>query len=126
MKKQLSGSATLLPEIVVKKQGGSPQGAVQPAAAGFAAPVSDFGFTIVGPRGGDVVFKSTGWNISTSPTVVICQARQSDNLDFGFPDQFAIQVIETGTDFIRFRVRRIDDNGAGWGQNLRVDTIVIN
>ncbi len=71
-------------------------------------------------------FKVNGFDIAESPTVVLCQPRQMDNIDHGWSDQFAIQVIETGKTFVRIRVRRIDSNGSGWGQNLRVDMIVIN
>jgi hypothetical protein len=116
------GSSSLIPEIVLEKR----RDAKSPRAA--LAGVTDYGFPVVGPQNWDVIIKSTGWNISDSPTVVLCQARQMDNLDHGWPDQFCIQVIETAPDFVRFRVRRIDagTDGSGWGQNLRVDTIVIN
>jgi hypothetical protein len=62
------------------------------------------------------------------PRVIQLQPRQADNNDFGFPDQFALMVIETAIDFIRFRIRRLDANAnaTGWGQNLRVDALVID
>jgi hypothetical protein len=67
------------------------------------------------------------------PRVVILQPRQTDNQDFGFPDQFAVQVIDTGRTaanaFIRFRTRRIDagsDRPTGWGQQLRIDFLIID
>jgi hypothetical protein len=62
------------------------------------------------------------------PRVIQLQPRQSDNNDNGWTDQFALQVIETSRDFIRFRIRRMD-NGAqptGWGQSLRIDILVID
>jgi hypothetical protein len=62
------------------------------------------------------------------PRVIQLQPRQADNNDFGFPDQFALMVIETAIDFIRFRIRRLDANAnaTGWGQNLRVNALVID
>lgn len=84
-----------------------------------------YSWVFVGSQPGDVTFKVTGFNFSTSvPSVVVCQARQSVNLDNGWSDQFAIQVIETGQDFVRIRVHRLDIPG-GWGQNLRVDMIIV-
>jgi hypothetical protein len=79
----------------------------------------------IGPRNGDVVFKITGLNLATaSPFCVVFQSRQLDNIDHGWPDQFAIQVIETSNDFIRVRIRRIDSPGSGWAQQLGLNFIV--
>lgn len=79
-------------------------------------------------KGGDLTIKCTGWEFSTSrPGTVICQARQEENTDYDWPDQFAIKVIETGKDFVKIRIRRIDrcaDESPGWAQCLRVDIIV--
>ncbi len=79
-------------------------------------------------KGGDLTIKCTGWEFSTSrPGTVICQARQEENTDNDWPDQFVIQVIETGKDFVKIRIRRIDkcaDESPGWAQCLRVDIIV--
>jgi hypothetical protein len=87
------------------------------------------GYIIVQHRkGGDLTIKCTGWEFSTSrPGTVICQARQEENTDYDWPDQFAIKVIETGKDFVKIRIRRIDkcaDESPGWAQCLRVDIIV--
>ncbi|GAX61856.1 TRAP dicarboxylate transporter [Candidatus Scalindua japonica] len=77
---------------------------------------------------GDLTIKCTGWNFSTpKPGTVICQARQEENVDNDWPDQFAIQVIETGKNFVKIRIRRIDkcaDESPGWAQNLRIDITV--
>jgi hypothetical protein len=57
----------------------------------------------------------------------MCQARQESNIDYDWPDQFAIQVIETGKDFVKIRIRRIDkcaDESPGWAQCLRIDIMV--
>lgn len=84
--------------------------------------------TVQHKKGGDLTIKCTGWNFSTSkPGTVICQARQEENIDHDWQDQFAIQVIETGKDFVKIRIRRIDkcaDESPGWAQCLRVDIIV--
>jgi hypothetical protein len=84
--------------------------------------------TLQHKKGGDLTIKCTGWNFSTpKPGTVICQARQEENTDYDWPDQFAIKVIETGKDFVKIRIRRIDkcaDESPGWAQCLRVDIIV--
>ncbi len=113
-----AGSNGLLPEVEVQLE--------KARRDKLSAAVSDYGSVNVGPRSGDIVFKVTGFDIAESPTVVLCQARQMDNLDHGWSDQFVIQVIETGKTFVRIRVRRIDSNAKGWGQRLRVDILVIN
>jgi hypothetical protein len=100
--------------------------ALQPAAAGTYNSAS----VVIGPRQGDFIAKVTGWSLSTEyPAQVFCQPRQNrdQNLDFGWSDQFVVQVIETSRDFVRIRIRRIDDGtgSSGWGQNLRVDILVI-
>ena len=83
---------------------------------------------VLNAKGGDLTIKCTGWDFSTpKPGTVICQARQEENVDHDWPDQFAVQVVETGKDFIKIRVRRIDkcaDESPGWAQNLRIDIIV--
>jgi hypothetical protein len=79
-------------------------------------------------KGGDLTIKCTGWDFSTpKPGTVMCQARQESNIDYDWPDQFAIQVIETGKDFVKIRIRRIDkcaDESPGWAQCLRIDIMV--
>ncbi len=83
---------------------------------------------ILNEKGGDLTVKCTGWNFRTSrPGTVICQTRQTENVDHDWPDQFVIQVVETGKDFVKIRIRRIDkcaDESPGWAQCLRVDIIV--
>lgn len=84
--------------------------------------------TVQHKKGGDLTIKCTGWDFSTpKPGTVICQARQEANIDHDWPDQFAIQVVETGKDFVKIRIRRIDkcaDESPGWAQCLRIDIIV--
>lgn len=83
---------------------------------------------ILNKKGGDLTVKCTGWDFGTSrPGTVICQTRQTENVDHDWPDQFIIQVVETGKDFVKIRIRRIDkcaDESPGWAQYLRVDIIV--
>lgn len=88
-----------------------------------------FGYAMIGSSDGDVIAKIVGLGrpgLSASPFTVLCQTRQSENVDRGYTDQFAVQVIETGRDFFRVRIRRIDADGAGWGQKLRLDFGIIN
>jgi len=118
---ELIGSSGLLPEVIEKVHLVTPKG-VTAGAIGQ----QHYGYVFIGNRSGDVIFKVTGWNFATpTPQIVQCQPRQADNLDHGWSDQFGIQVIETGRDFVRIRIRRLDSNGSGWGQNLRVDMVII-
>lgn len=97
-----------------------------------AAEKVHWGYTIIGSSNcGDVLCKVIGWKFSTAtPSIVLCQASQNrldpnSSVDHGWPDQFSVQVLETSTDFVMIRVRRIDLNGSNWGQNLRIDMLVI-
>jgi len=125
---QMLGSSGLLPEKTGKVEH-LLQSEVRMAAAAVGTQFA--GSCTVGPSNSDVIFKCTGWNFKSSyPPQVFLQARQNSNqnLDFGWTDQFCLQVIETARDFVRFRVRRMDDgtSSSGWGQNLRVDIFVID
>ena len=51
---QLTGSAAVIPEIEVEKQQDSP-----PSEA-LAAAVSDYGYTVIGPRNRDVMYEKHG------------------------------------------------------------------
>jgi hypothetical protein len=101
-----------------------PEGKAEQVRAEAVGNVTYWRVTI-GPRNGDVVFKITGLNLATaSPWCVVFQSRQLDNIDHGWPDQFAVQVIETSNDFIRVRIRRIDSPGSGWTQQLGLNFII--
>jgi hypothetical protein len=68
----------------------------------------------------------TGLNLRTAtPAVVLLQPRQSVNQDFGFPDQFAVQVIDTSATQLLVRILRLDSN-SGWGQQLRLDIFIVD
>src|SRR5438094_631958 len=58
--------------------------------------------------GQEVTVTITGFQFSTPvPAIVRLQARQGDNQEFGFPDEFAAQVITTASDRIVCRIRRL-------------------
>jgi hypothetical protein len=88
-----------------------------------------FGFAIVGPSPTPGLrFTITGLSLSNplpaTPSVVAFQARQSDNQENNWPDEFAVQVIATAQDHILGRVLRVDSE-SGWGQQLRLDFLII-
>ncbi len=71
-------------------------------------------------------FTITGLSLtSPTPTVVLFQPRQSANQDFGWSDEFAVQVITTAETQITGRVQRIDNPNSGWGQDLQLDFLII-
>lgn len=84
-------------------------------------------YAILGPSStNDRDFTITGFQLSTAnPTTVLLQARQSDNKALGYHDEFALQVVETAMDHLVVHVKRLDNPG-GWGQNLRVDILIID
>ena len=67
-----------------------------------------------------------GLNLTTNtPRVVLVQPRQAVNQNLGWSDEFAVQVITTSKTEIRVLVRRLDVN-SGWGQNLRLDFLIVD
>jgi hypothetical protein len=85
------------------------------------------GFVIAGSSTTqDLLLTITGLNLTTNtPAVVLLQPRQSANQDFGFPDEFAVQVIDTSATELLVRIQRLDGN-SGWGQELRLDVLIID
>jgi hypothetical protein len=82
----------------------------------------------VGPQGGDVLFRCFGFGFFFSPTLVLCQTRNSNSQFINFPDQFACQIIGTTSQdngSVWFRIRRLDAPGGGWGQNLQANILVV-
>jgi hypothetical protein len=70
----------------------------------------------------------TGLNLTTIyPTTVLLAARQgpNENQDFGFQDEFAVQVIRSTTTTLLCRILRLDQN-SGWGQNLHLSGIIVD
>jgi len=67
-----------------------------------------------------------GLSLTTdTPAVVMIQPRQSANRDFGFHDEFAVQVIDTSKSELLVLIRRLDLN-SGWGQQLRLDILIVD
>jgi hypothetical protein len=80
----------------------------------------------VGPRGGDTLLTCFGLGFtSPNPRIVLCQTRNSPNEPVNFPDQFACQVIRTDPGSVQVRIRRLDAPGAGWGQDLHLNLLVV-
>jgi hypothetical protein len=67
-----------------------------------------------------------GLNLTTNtPRVVLVQPRQAVNQNLGWSDEYAVQVITTSKIEIRVLVRRLDVN-SGWGQDLRLDFLIVD
>ena len=83
----------------------------------------------VGPRSGDVTFTCFGLGFpSSNPRLVQCQTRNSPFDPTSYPDQFACQVIGTRLGSVTVRIRRLDDGtgSSGWGQDLRLNLLIVN
>ena len=67
-----------------------------------------------------------GLNLTTNtPRVVLVQPRQGVNQNLNWSDEYAVQVITTSKTEIQVLVRRLDMN-SGWGQNLRLDFLIVD
>ena len=74
----------------------------------------------------ELVVVVQGLNLTTNtPTVVLVQPRQAVNQNLGWSDEYAVQVITTSKTEIQVLVRRLDLN-TGWGQNLRLDFLIVD
>jgi hypothetical protein len=74
----------------------------------------------------DMLVVVSGLNLTTNtPRVVLVQPRQAVNQNLGWSDEYAVQVITTSKTEIRVLVRRLDVN-SGWGQNLRLDFLIVD
>jgi hypothetical protein len=62
---------------------------------------------------------------SANSAIVMAQARQSDNQDHNYPDEFAVQVVSVTPHSVLCLIRRLDAV-SGWAQNLRIDLLVID
>lgn len=128
---------TFMSEIAQAKQPGAPveiargqaiqASGIQPQ---FVDPSRFFtGVCIVGPRVSDVIFTCFGIGFpAASPRAVFCQLRNSSAQPIDFPDQFACQVTRTSPGSVTVRIRRIDDgtDSSGWGQDLRLNLLIVN
>lgn len=85
------------------------------------------GFVEVGSSNSyEKTFTITNLGLSTdTPSTVLLQPRQFTNQDFGFPDEFVVMVITTARDHMVVRIRRADVAGGGWGQDLRLDVLIV-
>lgn len=86
------------------------------------------GVCTIGPRGGDVLFRCFNLGFFFSPRLVSCQTRNNPSDFVNFPDQFACQIIGTTSQdngSVWVRIRRLDAPGAGWGQNLQINLLVV-
>jgi hypothetical protein len=80
-----------------------------------------------GDSSGDKKLNITPFNppfATPTPFTIVFQSRQTDNVDHDWPDQFAVQVIQTTQNSILVRIRRLDSPGSGWGQQLGLNLIV--
>ena len=69
-----------------------------------------------------------GLQLTTAfPRTVLFTPRQGpdQNQDFGFPDEFGVQVIRTSTNSVLVRVLRLDVN-SGWGQDLHLSGLIVD
>ena len=74
----------------------------------------------------ELVVVVQGLNLTTNtPTVVLVQPRQAVNQNLGWSDEYAVQVLTTSKTEIQVLVRRLDLN-TGWGQNLRLDFLIVD
>ena len=104
----------------------------RPEVAGPLAAVPGLGnvvatFCIPGSSANqELKVRIVGLSLTTdTPAVVMLQPRQSANQDFGFPDEFAVQVIDTSRSELLVLIRRLDSN-SGWGQQLRLDIFIVD
>ena len=69
-----------------------------------------------------------GLQLTTAfPRTALFTPRQGpdQNQEFGFPDEFGVQVIRTSTNSVLVRVLRLDMN-SGWGQNLHLSGLIVD
>ena len=79
------------------------------------------------PKNHDVRAKLRGPFGHDGQKIVFAQARSEQPFQPQWGDQFAIQVQDTTKDFVRVRIRRIDDganSATGWDLKLGVDLFV--
>jgi len=86
------------------------------------------GECFVGPQNGDVIVRCFGFGFFFSPSEVFCQPRNSRSQLIFFPDAFSCQILGTtpqDNGSVFFRIHRLDIPGAGWGQNLLADILIV-
>jgi hypothetical protein len=120
-------SATVsVQDMQVFSLGERPAGAEALAAVPGLGNVTATSVTLPPSASQEMLVVVNGLNLTTNtPAVVLVQPRQAVNQNLGWPDEYAVQVITTSKTEIRVLVRRLDVN-SGWGQNLRLDFLVVD
>jgi hypothetical protein len=114
--------STPAPVPVVVAESVSP---VQPVHRTPAPPWRVFSHN-VGPNliGGDVDFVvGLGSDGFDAPPRFVSVSAEGISPEFG--DAFAFRILERTADFVRIRVRRLDENGGSWGDNLVVQILCV-
>ena len=116
---------------VEEDEGKVQEGSEERATPQFVGPTQFFtGDCTIGPQGGDVLFRCFNLGFTNPyPRLILCQTRNAPEEFTDYADQFACQVIgatleDNGSVWVR--IRRLDLPGAGWGQNLHINLLVIN
>ncbi len=129
-----------LVETALPREGGGPTGPPMRAVPVFRQDVVLHPAAGVGIQAASVIAGSsianeltviatgiTGWEGYQSRYIFL-QTRQSDQVEHGYPDEFALQVIgadlAVGGQSVTFRIKRLDGSG-GWGQQLQVDILLL-
>ena len=119
----------------VERAEGKAEGAAQGGVASQFVSQDRFftGVCTIGPRGGDVLFRcfNIGFRNGQSVRNVHCQTRNDPAQFINWPDQFSCQVIGTTAQdngSVWVRIRRMDDGtgASGWGQNLKINLLVVD
>ena len=120
-------SATVnVQDMQVFSLGGRTAGAEALAAVPGLGNVTATTVTLPPSASQDMLVVVNGLNLTTStPRVVLVQPRQAVNQNLGWSDEYAVQVITTSKTQIQVLVRRLDVN-SGWGQNLRLDFLIVD
>jgi hypothetical protein len=119
---KVTEAADEIMSVTAESTGGAGAEAVVPGLGNVVSTFAIVGSSTIRSR----LINITNLNLSTNtPAVVMLQPRQADNQDFGFPDEFTVQVIKTSAKSILCRILRTDAN-SGWGQNLRLDLFIVD
>ena len=111
------------PEIVPEVIESTPvvQPAPQPATSPWRVVSHQVGPNIYG---GDLDFvvDLRAENVGAAPSYVGISA---EGISAEFGDAFAFRIIERTAEYVRVRVRRLDENGGSWGGNLVVQVLCV-
>ena len=120
-------SATVnVQDMQVFSLGGRTAGAEALAAVPGLGNVTATSVTLPPSASQEMLVVVNGLNLTTNtPRVVLVQPRQAVNQSLDWSDEYAVQVITTSKTQIQVLVRRLDVN-SGWGQNLRLDFLIVD